>query len=89
MARAALELLASDPAVERHIIALAQASLAQKFDMGLLSGAAVLTLALSVLQTEMHISWDKNKGLHVALKKRTASDPLLRQFLSKRVNFKP
>jgi len=87
LARAALELLASNPIVERRIILLAQASPAQKFDMGLLSGAALLTLALSVLHTEMNISWDKKKGLHVALKKRAASDSLMRRFLSKLVRF--
>jgi hypothetical protein len=88
LARTALQLLATDSVLEARIITLAQHVPAQQFDFGLLGGAAVLTLALSVLQTEMDISWDKKKGLHVALKKHAASDSLLREFLSKIVNFK-
>ena len=88
LARAALELLTADPELEPHIIPLAAQRPAERFDLGLLSGAAVLTLALSVLQTQADISWDKNKGLRIALKKRAASDSLLRQFLAKLASFK-
>jgi hypothetical protein len=88
LARAALELLIADPELGPHTIALAAQPPAERFDLGLLSGAAVVTLALSVLQTQADISWDKNKGLRIALKKRAASDSLLRQFLAKLGNFK-
>ena len=88
LARATLELLTADPELESHIMALAAQRPEERFDLGLLSGAAVLTLALSVLQTQADISWDKKKGLRIALKKRAASDSLLRQFLAKLANFK-
>jgi hypothetical protein len=81
-------LLTADPELGPHTMALAAQPPAERFDLGLLSGAAVLTLALSVLQTQADISWDKNKGLRIALKKRAASDSLLRQFLAKVANFK-
>jgi hypothetical protein len=88
LARATLELLTADPELESQTIALVAQRPAERFDLGLLSGAAMLTLALSVLQTQADISWDKNKGLRIALKKRAASDSLLRQFFAKLANFK-
>jgi hypothetical protein len=83
LARATLEFLSADPDIQPQILALALDTEPQKFDGGIISGIVVLTLALCALQIEAEVAYDAKNGLSVRLKKRAASDALLKQFLAK------
>ncbi len=89
LARAALEFLAADPDLQPRILALAADAEPQQFDGGIISGVVVLTFALCALQTQAEVSWDAKTGLRVSLKKKSASDALLKQFLAKLAGFMP
>jgi hypothetical protein len=89
LARATLQWLTADPELEPRILAMASEREIQRFGLDPISSVAVITLALSALQTQVNISWDKQRGFRIALKKKSASDALLKQFLAKLVGFVP
>lgn len=87
LARQALLVLAEDPETRRAIDAMAvnQARSPQKFDFG--ATLAMTTLVLVVLQTHVEFDCDSTEKWSLKIKKKSASDALLKTLVQKLISF--
>jgi hypothetical protein len=89
LARASLLLLADDPEFKPQLIEQVEQARGERSAYDFPSSVAIVTLAVCALQTQVDISWDRQNGLRLALKKRSASDALIRQFLTRLLGYHP
>lgn len=89
IARAALMLLAEDPKLRQKIEALAQGGAPDSFSAELLTDAAIVTAAITVLKTGVDVKKDKDGKWTLHLYTRPLDNKILSTFVQKLLGWWP